>query len=212
MNLLLQKSKWSTTLNPTQTAAFKCSSQIDKKVCSRKQDRPHCRAVALYWVGFTFVHIIKWKLNRRRGYGELNWLLTDFLGLGVDREEAGMFDLFLKNILKVAESKFSTAKHLHDVWRTVKMHTYWLGRTHLMQARLHERTVSIIRLGHPTVFPRLDRGAPVKCKVPEWDRQQQGSVYWSASAVASAAPSGRSLSPRFPVNNSTEELPLIMLF
>lgn len=43
----------------------------------------------------------------------------------MDREEAGMLDLFLRNILNVAESKFSTAKHLHDVWRAVKMHIYW---------------------------------------------------------------------------------------
>lgn len=47
-------------------------------------------------------------------------LLTDFLDLGLDSEEAFTLDLFLKNILNVAESKFSTAKHLHDVWRARK--------------------------------------------------------------------------------------------
>lgn len=36
-------------------------------------------------------------------------LLTDFLVLGVDREDAGMLDRFLRNILNVADSKFSTA-------------------------------------------------------------------------------------------------------
>lgn len=70
---------------------------------------------------------MNWKLNIKSVYREINWLLTDFLGLGVDREEAGMLDLFLKNILNVAESKFSTAKHLHDVWRAVEMHIYWLA-------------------------------------------------------------------------------------
>lgn len=73
----------------------------------------------------------------------------------MDREEAGMFDLFLKNILNVAESKFSTAKHLHDVWRGIKIAIRWLDRTNFMptclpykkrKKRLHERMVSIIRL------------------------------------------------------------------
>lgn len=52
--------------------------------------------------------------------------------MGVDKEEAGMFDLFLKNILNVAESKFSTAKHLHDVWRGIKIAICWLDRTNFM--------------------------------------------------------------------------------
>lgn len=62
-------------------------------------------------------------------------LLTDFLDLGLDREEALMLDLFLKNILNVAESKFSTAKHLQDVWRAMKMDMSWVDSTHLMLAR-----------------------------------------------------------------------------
>lgn len=66
-------------------------------------------------------------------------LLTDFLDLELDREEAVMLDLFLKNILNVAESKFSTAKHLQDVWRAMKMDKSWVDRIHLMLARLHER-------------------------------------------------------------------------
>lgn len=59
-------------------------------------------------------------------------LLTGFLDLGLDREEALMLDLFLKNILNVAESKFSTAKHLQDVCRAMEMDTSWVDRTHLM--------------------------------------------------------------------------------
>lgn len=68
-------------------------------------------------------------------------LLTDFLDLGLDREEALMLDLFLKNILNVAESKFSTAKHLQDVWRAMKMDMSWVDSTHLMLAHLQERLV-----------------------------------------------------------------------
>lgn len=62
-------------------------------------------------------HIISGKLNIKGLWCERKRLLTDFLDLGVDREEAGRLDLFLRNSLNVAESKFSTAKHLHDVWR-----------------------------------------------------------------------------------------------
>lgn len=45
-------------------------------------------------------------------YGQL----TVFLGLGLDTEELGRAGLLLTNILKVAESGFSTAKTLHEVW------------------------------------------------------------------------------------------------
>lgn len=44
-------------------------------------------------------------------YGQL----TVFLGLGLDTEELGRAGL-LTNILKVAESGFSTAKTLQEVW------------------------------------------------------------------------------------------------
>lgn len=40
---------------------------------------------------------------------------TNFFGIGVDSEELRALDLFLKNILYVAELQFSIAKHLHDV-------------------------------------------------------------------------------------------------
>lgn len=53
-----------------------------------------------------------------------NTLPTDFLSLGLAREEAGRWHFFLKNSLNVAESKFSTAKHLHDVWRGMKIEIY----------------------------------------------------------------------------------------
>lgn len=56
-----------------------------------------------------------------------------------------MLDLFLKNILNVAESKFSTAKHLHDVWRAVKMHIHWRERTHSMFVWFHERTLQDVQ-------------------------------------------------------------------
>lgn len=79
------------------------------------------------------------KPNISGSQSEVNSSLTDFLDLGLDREEAVMLDLFRKNILYVAESKFSTAKHLQDVWRAMKMEICWLDRTHLMLARLHER-------------------------------------------------------------------------
>lgn len=80
--------------------------------------------------------------NVRKGsLSEAKPLLTDFLDLGLDREGAPMLDLFLKNILNVAESKFSTAKHLQDVWRAMKVNMSWVDRTHLMQARLHESLV-----------------------------------------------------------------------
>lgn len=60
-------------------------------------------------------------------------LQTDFLGLGVDRDEAGMLDRFLKNVLNVAESKFSTAKLLHAVCRGHgNSEIYWLNGTHFM--------------------------------------------------------------------------------
>lgn len=58
----------------------------------------------------------------------IGWLLTDFLGLGVVKDEAGMLDRFFKNILNVAESKFSTAKHLHEVWMGMKTARNWLDR------------------------------------------------------------------------------------
>lgn len=45
--------------------------------------------------------------------------------------------------------------------------------------------------------------------IPEWDRQLQGSVCWSVFVFASAAPSGRSQSLRFPVKKSTAEFQLI---
>lgn len=61
----------------------------------------------------------------------MNFLPTDFLSLGLDRDEAGRWHFFLKNILNVAESKFSTAKHLHDVWRGMKI-IYWLDWTHII--------------------------------------------------------------------------------
>lgn len=60
-----------------------------------------------------------------------------------------MLDLFLKNILNVAESKFSTAKHLHDVWRAVKMHIYWLAGTFTRKDGLNNKT------GAFKEFPRL---------------------------------------------------------
>lgn len=63
------------------------------------------------------------KPSIRSGYRQIKieWLQTDFLGLGVDKEAAVMWERFLKNILNVADSKFSTAKHLHDVWRGMKI-------------------------------------------------------------------------------------------
>lgn len=95
---------------------------------------------------------MNWKLNIRSSHHEINWLLTDFLGLGVDREEVGMLDLFLKNILNVAESKFSTAKHLHDVWRAVEMHINWLASMVTWKDGLSNKT------GAFKEFPQLHCG------------------------------------------------------
>lgn len=146
---------------------------------------------------------MNWELNKSSSYHEINWLLTDFLGLGVDREEVGMLDLFLKNILNVAESKFSTAKHLHDVWRAVEMHINWLASMVTWKDGLSNKTGA---------FKEAPSCIVVKCKIPEWDRQLQGSVYWSVSVFASAAPSGQSLSLRFPGNDSAAQLLLVMQF
>ena len=149
----------------------------------------------------------------------MKWWRTDFLGLGVDREEAGMLDFFLKNILNVAESKFSTAKHLHDVWRGMKIAIYgWTGLISC-RARKKVRVTWKDGLNNNTGAQRQFTPQAVLwfCfqyyfffgQIPEWDRQLQGSVCWSAFVFASAAPSGRSLNLRFPVNNSTAELLLI---
>ena len=129
-------------------------------------------------------------------------LLTDFLDLGLDREEALMLDLFLKNILNVAESKFSTAKHLQDVWGGHE-NGYVLGGQDSFNASTFTWKPGV----NNNASTPTDRAAllVLECQIPEWGRRLQGSVCWSASA----APSGQNLSLKFPVNNSKKGLQLI---
>lgn len=58
----------------------------------------------------------------------------------MDREEAGMLDFFLKNSLNVAESKFSTAKHLHDVCWGMEIEIYCKDRIYFSPDHIFKET------------------------------------------------------------------------